>query len=182
MKAPLMALFLLALTGCTTLVNQEQCQHLNWFGRGYVDAQRGRPLSFGQQYVASCRDHGVYLDITPWQRGYQKSLGQTCHAEVARQLATQAADYQGPCLQHPAFVEQYRTARAAFHQQQAEAKQAAELEALRQQIRELEGKNDRASADKKQALEWELYQRQAAQLESQTPMSVETAPLNPGLY
>lgn len=182
MKAPLTVLFLLGLTGCTTLGSKEQCQHLNWFGRGYVDAQRARPLSFGQQYVASCRDHGVHLDISSWQRGYQKSLSQTCHADIARQYATHAAAYQGPCLQHPAFVQEYQTARASYQQQQADAKQAAELEALRQQIQALDGKHDRVSADKKQALEWGLYQRQAAQLESQTPMSVETTPLNPGLY
>ena len=181
MRAP-MILLLGLLTGCTTLVSKEQCQHLNWYGRGYVDAERQRPLSFGQEYVAACRNHGVYLDIAPWQRGYQKSLRQSCPAYKAQTLAKQEQPYQGNCLLNPEFANHYRTAYRLAREQAAQQKEQQQLEQLRRQIQQLEGARDSASQQKLQQLRWQEYQLQEAMLESRPPLAVEAAVLNPELH
>lgn len=178
----LMILLLGLLTGCTTLVSKEQCEHLNWYGRGYVDAQRERPLSFGKEYVATCRSHGVYLDITPWQRGYQKSLRQSCPAYKARELASQQQTYQGNCLQNPEFAQVYREAYKQAREQAALQQDQQQLEQLRAQIKQLEGRTDSAAQQKLQQLRWQEYQLQESLLESRPPMAVEAEVLNPELH
>ena len=67
---------LLLLAGCS-IVSKDQCRNLNWYCRGYADAMRGMPYADGARYASACRDQGVYLDIAPWQRGYQRHLNQT---------------------------------------------------------------------------------------------------------
>lgn len=178
MKFPLLfATLLLLLTGCS-VVTKEQCQHHNWYGRGYNDAKKGRPANYGQTYFQACRNQGVYLDLAPWQRGYRKQLKDQCPVSQAKTLATSQPNYHGPCLSLPDFNQAYQQARrdaeAAAHLQGVQNK----LDTLRIERSRLLGKQDEASMQRSKELEWQSFQLEQELLELRQPLAVEAEPVN----
>lgn len=172
---------LLLLTGCS-IVSKDQCRNLNWYGRGYADAMRGMPYADGARYASACRDQGVYLDIAPWQRGYQRHLNQTCPMDKARQLATSSQPYQGPCLAIPEFATRYHAEQAKAQERAVLQKAEDDLVKIRQEHALLRGKQDAASKSRLQELEWSEFQLQQTLLELRPPVAVEGDVLNPSLH
>lgn len=177
MKTTLLSTLLLLLTGCS-LVSKEQCQHHNWYGRGYNDAKKNRPANYGQQYFQACRNQGVYLDIAPWQRGYQKQIKEQCPVSKAQSLATSQTKYVGPCFSDPEFA-------AAYRQAEAEAKAQAHLQALEKESKQiqqersgLQGKQDAASQSRIRELDWRAFQLDQELLELRQPLAVDAEPVN----
>lgn len=177
MKSILLSTLLLLLTGCS-LVTKEQCQHHNWYGRGYNDAKKKLPANYGQRYFQACRNQGVYLDISPWQRGYQKQIQEQCPISKAESLATSQTKYSGPCFTLPAFAAAYRKA-------EAEAKAKAHLLALENEAKQiqqerssLQGKQDAATQSRIRELDWRAFQLDQELLELRQPLAVDAEPVN----
>lgn len=177
MKTTLLSVLLLLLTGCS-LVSKEQCLHHNWYGRGYNDAKKNRPLTYGQQYFQACRNQGVYLDLAPWQRGYQKQIKEQCPVSKAQSLAQSSPPYQGACLSQPEFSRAYQQARrdaeAAAHLRELEK----QLDSVHIEKSRLLGKQDQASLQRARELEWQSFQLDQELLELRQPLAVEAEPVN----
>ena len=178
MKLPLLfTALLLLLCGCS-MVTKEQCQRHNWYGRGYNDAAKGRPATYGQTYFQACRNQGVYLDLAPWQRGYRKQLQEQCPVSKAKSLGSSQPEYKGSCLSLPEFAKAYEQARteaqAAAHLKEVEGK----LDTLRIERSRLLGKQDSASQQRSKELEWQSFQLVQELLELHQPLAVEAEPVN----
>jgi hypothetical protein len=181
MKHLLSACMLLLLAGCS-IVSKDQCKNLNWYGRGYADALRGEPYSQGSRYISACRDQGIYLDIAPWQRGYQHNLNQMCPLNKARTLANSPQSYQGPCLAIPTFASAYHAELAKAQERAVLQKAEDDLVNIRREHAALRGKQDATSKARLQELEWSEFQLQQTLLELRPPVAVEGDVLNPSLH
>ncbi len=182
MKYPLVTALLLLLCSACSVVSKEQCQHLNWYGRGYSDALNGKPLSQAEVYASACRDHGVYLDTSAWQRGYQRHLRQSCPIANAKPLAISEPNYQGNCLTIPEFARAYRQERSKAEERAALQKVEDEMTRIRQELAALRGKQDKASRARCQELEWSEFQLQQSLIELKPPVAIEGEVLNPALH
>ena len=174
-------LLLLLGSGCS-IVSKEQCQHLNWYGRGYADALKGKPLSQANVYANACRNQGVYLETSAWRRGYQRHLQQLCPIDKAKTLAVSEPNYQGSCLTIPAFASAYQQERGKAAERAALQKIEDELAAIRQERAKLRGLSDEASRARSQELEWHEFQLQQTLIELKPPVAIEGDVLNPGLH
>lgn len=177
MKSILLSTLLLLLTGCS-LVTKEQCRHHNWYGRGYNDAKKNLPASYGQHYFQACRNQGIYLDISPWQRGYQKQIKEQCPISKAKSLASSQVRYSGPCFSDPEFA-------VAFRKAEADAKAKAHLNALENEVKQiqaernkLQGKQDPATQSRIRELDWRAFQLDQELLELRQPLAVDAEPVN----
>ena len=182
MKYPLVTALLLLLCSACSIVSKEQCQHLNWYGRGYADALKGKPLSQADVYANACRNQGVYLDTSAWRRGYQRHLQQLCPVDKAKTLAISEPNYQGSCLTIPAFASAYQQERGKAEERAALQKVEDEMTRIRQELAALRGKQDKASRARCQELEWSEFQLQQSLIELKPPVAIEGEVLNPALH
>lgn len=174
---------LLLVTACSNhLVSKEQCRNANWYGRGFSDAQKGKPFAQGGSYANACRDQGVYLDLTRWQKGYGDGLKKLCPDNLALKVAGQTPAYQGPCLHQPDFVSKMKKEQKRQEEQARVKKAEQELGQIQLKLDQLNGKTDPDSRHQRQELQWQEFQLGQQLLELKQPMALEAEAVNPGLY
>lgn len=163
------------LSSCATL-NEEQCATTDWTQLGEQDGAAGRQASYVDQHRQACERHGLPVDQTAWQSGWQRGIAYYCTPRNGLIQGREGRSYANSCpLELKAgFEGAYYVAKRLFDARQSRERIEAEIaelerqrdeaedrEARRELRREIEDKRDSIwSADRKvyeAQREYELY-------------------------
>ncbi len=73
----------LALTGCVSHLNLQQCQTTNWQQVGHDDGAAGRPMRDLQKDITDCQKFKFTLNTDPYKKGYVTGVRQFCSPSYA---------------------------------------------------------------------------------------------------
>lgn len=115
------ALTLLLLAGCAGGMTREECRETNWFQRGQLDGERGKPASQFRVYQKACGGRELVPDEVAWTKGYSEGYAryqefhrQDLESERVRNLllargtrectSDHDCNYPGSCISNVCFL------------------------------------------------------------------------------
>ena len=88
---------LIALSGCATTMNENECKISDWREVGYVDGTRGMLPDHIATYRKECADYQVTPDLQAYNEGRQEGLTFYCRPQRGYELGAKGRRYQGVC-------------------------------------------------------------------------------------
>ena len=103
------------LQGCAGLP-RDDCKTVDWYGMGYQDGLRGRPVRPVAEQDASCTNPGSTAPMAVYAQGHSEGMERFCDPGRGFELGVTGAPYSGICMTDPgwAFAPAYRRGKAIF--------------------------------------------------------------------
>lgn len=70
------------LAGCATL-SKAECEAGDWSALGRSDGTHGYPLSYIDNHISACSEHGIFVNRPLYQSGREEGLRSYCRLDVA---------------------------------------------------------------------------------------------------
>lgn len=154
----------LVLSGCATM-SESECLTADWYDQGYRDGRRGYPASRVIDHREACSGVGVMPDLKQYSTGRDRGITEYCTPAnaVAEGRAGRSYGHVCPAKLEGRFLSYYRQGQLAYRAQQEvdrlnsqsralqreldKEKNADTRRSLRNQLRDLDHRLERARDD-----------------------------------
>ena len=87
---------IVVISSCATL-SKAECQTGDWRGIGFADGNRGYPLSFLEDHMTACSEHGITVNRQLYEAGRSEGLQAYCRIDRAENEGRAGRPYYNVC-------------------------------------------------------------------------------------
>ena len=133
---------MLAMAGCSSTMNKDECRAVDWRTVGYEDGVAGHSGERIGQHRKACAEHGVTPDLDAYRAGRAEGLREYCQPHNGYRAGVNGAPYYDTCPAElaPAFLAAYESGRELYVRERRVADADEAIAYRRREVARLESR------------------------------------------